>query len=72
MKITKEKTWTMIELLFAGYFIISCCIAPDKPHALGESVRIKNNKQIAQNERIGFKKTFKTIAAAKNFFLNNY
>lgn len=62
----------MIELLFAGYFIISCCVAPDKPHALRESVRINNNKQITQNERRGFKKTSKTIAIAKVFFLNNY
>lgn len=72
MKITKEKTWTMIQLLFAGYFIVSCCVVPDKPHALRESVRMNNNKQITQNKRTGFKKTSKTIAGAKFFVLNNY
>ncbi len=44
MKITKQKTWLMIEIMMAAFLIISSCEEPDKPGT--DSVTLTQNKSI--------------------------
>ncbi|MDP4284859.1 MAG: hypothetical protein Q8891_10565 [Bacteroidota bacterium] len=64
MKLTKQKTWMMIEIAMAAYLIISSCEEPDKRYA-------KNEKQITQNIK-PFLKLFLSPIPFLFTILNNY
>ena len=64
MKLTKQKTWMMIEITAAAFLIISSCKDPGKNDAV-------NEQQLTQNIQPVFKPTIETISFIHTFFIYN-